>query len=82
MSRHAIGITSASAGAVLQVWDPEALALTSTEALQQRWKITPYEDLELYGKVHATFVRGHQVYTLKSSVSKNVCGKTVLKQDL
>ena len=69
-------------GAVLQVWDAEALALTSTEALQQRWKVTPYEDLELYGKVHATFVRGHQVYTLKDSVSKNVCGKTVLKQDL
>ena len=66
----------------MQVWDPEALALTSTEALQQRWKITPYEDLELSGKVHATFVRGHQVYSLKTSVSKNVCGKTVLKRYL
>ena len=82
MSWLAVESTRTSVGTALQVWDPEALALTSTEALQQRWKITPYEDLELYGKVHATFVRGHQVYSLKTSVSKNVCGTTILKQDL
>jgi len=67
---------------VLQVWNPDALADTSLESLKQRWDVTPYEDLELYGQVHATFVRGHQVYTKADGVAKTVCGKTVLKQSL
>ncbi len=67
---------------LLQVWNPDGLADTSLEHLKQRWNVTPYEDLELYGQVYATFVRGHQVYTLEDDVSKSVCGKTVLKQHL
>ena len=67
---------------LLQIWNPDALADTSLGHLQQRWNITAYEGKELYGEVHATIVRGHLVYTLEDSVSKAVCGKTVLKQDL
>ena len=67
---------------LLQVWDPDGLANTSVEHLKQRWKITPYEELGLYGQVYATIVRGHLVYTLAGDVSKSVCGKTILKQDL
>ena len=44
-----------------QVWDPDALADTSTAHLQHRHKLTPYRDAQLHGRVHATFVRGHQV---------------------
>lgn len=47
--------------ACAQVWDPDALADTSTAHLQHRHKLTPYKDVRLHGRVHATFVRGHQV---------------------
>lgn len=67
---------------MLQVWDPDTLADTSTEHLQQRWDLTAYEGMELYGQVHATFVRGQQVYSLADSVTKRVCGKSIRKQDL
>jgi allantoinase len=67
----------------LQVWDPEALADTSEAALQHRHKLTPYEDMELHGRVEATFVRGHQVFTSAKLLPKHqVCGKKVLRQTL
>lgn len=67
-----------------QVWDPEALADTSIESLQHRHKLSPYTGLPLHGRVAATFVRGHQVFsaTAKKPVSPNVCGKPVLKHQL
>ena len=48
-------------GACTQVWEPDALADTSAAHLQHRHKLTPYKDVRLHGRVHATFVRGHQV---------------------
>ncbi len=66
------------------MWDPEALADTSEEALQHRHKLTPYTGLPLHGRVAATFVRGHQVFSAaaKTPLAAQVCGKPVLRHKL
>ena len=78
----------------LQVWDPEALADTSTAGLYHHHKLTPYADRKLHGRVVATFVRGHQVFAAPGQglgselphgagagvgLSPRVCGRTVTK---
>lgn len=64
------------------VWDPEANANTSVTALQHRHKLTPYADLQLHGRVLATFVRGSQVFDDEKGVaftnSGALCGRVVL----
>lgn len=66
------------------MWDPEALADTSEEALQHRHKLTPYTGLPLHGRVAATFVRGQQVFSAaaKKPLTQQVCGKSVLRHKL
>ncbi|KAK9906326.1 hypothetical protein WJX75_000004 [Coccomyxa subellipsoidea] len=78
------GALKAGLDADIVVWDPEALADTSIESLQHRHKLSPYTGLPLHGRVAATFVRGHQVFSAsaKKPVSPNVCGKPVLKHQL
>lgn len=38
------------------------MADTSTAALEHKHKVTPYQDMQLPGKVEATFVRGQLVF--------------------
>lgn len=58
----------------LVVWDPEAAADTSPEALHHRHKVTPYSGLLLKGRVLATFVRGSQVFGEQHGVAAQACG--------
>jgi allantoinase len=44
------------------VWDPDATRTVDPSRLQQRHKLTPYAGRTLRGVVHATFVRGQQVW--------------------
>ena len=60
----------------LVVWDDEARADTSRESLFHRHKLSPYNDLDLKGKVEATFVSGHLVYS-EGEVAGEVCGRIV-----
>jgi allantoinase len=46
----------------LVVWDPDATRTVDPSRLQQRHKLTPYAGRTLRGVVHATFVRGEQVW--------------------
>ncbi|KAH9930459.1 allantoinase [Epithele typhae] len=46
----------------LVVWDPDATFQVTKESLNFKNKLTPYEGLELTGKVLKTFVRGKMVY--------------------
>jgi allantoinase len=46
----------------LVVWDPDATRTVDPSRLQQRHKLTPYAGRTLRGVVHATFVRGQQVW--------------------
>ena len=66
----------------LQVWDPEALADTSSAGLFHRHKITPYADMQLQGKVHASFVQGHMVFSAAKQLSRTGCGQPILRHQL
>jgi len=46
----------------LVVWDPDATRTVDPSRLQQRHKLTPYAGRTLRGVVHATFVRGEEVW--------------------
>ncbi|MGQ0561010.1 MAG: allantoinase AllB [Gemmatimonadota bacterium] len=44
------------------VFDPDAIGTVRGAALEHRHKLTPYEGMQLRGKVHATYLRGERVY--------------------
>jgi len=44
------------------VWDPEGSFTVDPAMIHHRHKLTPYEGCTLFGKVHATFLRGRKVY--------------------
>ena len=46
----------------LVVWDPDAPFTVAADALYYRHQISPYVGAALRGRVHRTFVRGHEVY--------------------
>lgn len=52
------GAIAPGADADLVVFDPSAAFVVNGGALQQRHKVTPYDRRELYGRVHATYLRG------------------------
>ena len=66
----------------LVVWDPEASFVVEPAALYHRHKATPYEGRKLYGRVVATYVRGHKVYAAdeKRKMAPKACGQPVLYQ--
>lgn len=82
------GTLSAGRQADIVVWSPESTANTSKDALYHKHKMSPYTDLEIRGKVIATFVRGSLVFsdsvndgtTSKREMSKEACGKVVRKR--
>jgi len=56
------GRLSAGYDADLVVWDPDAPFIVAADALYYRHPISPYVGAALRGRVHRTFVRGHEVY--------------------
>src|SRR3954451_24147794 len=46
----------------LVVWDPEARYEVKASRLQQRHKLTPYDERILRGLWHATYIRGERVW--------------------
>ncbi len=44
------------------LWNPNASFVVQDAMLQHRHKLTPYAGRTLFGKVHATFLRGEKVY--------------------
>lgn len=55
------------------MWEPEALANTTTAANLHKHKLSPYTDMQLYGKVVATVVRGELTY-MYGNLNKQPCG--------
>ena len=43
-------------------FDPDAITAVDATKLEHRHKVTPYDGMELRGRVHATYVRGQLVY--------------------
>jgi allantoinase len=44
------------------IWDPEREFKVETRAIEFKNKVTPYDGMELFGVVEATYVRGKKVY--------------------
>eukprot|EP01025_Chloroclados_australasicus_P053651 TRINITY_DN6332_c0_g3_i5.p1 TRINITY_DN6332_c0_g3~~TRINITY_DN6332_c0_g3_i5.p1 ORF type:complete len:328 (+),score=29.30 TRINITY_DN6332_c0_g3_i5:124-984(+) len=75
------GIISESYDADLVVWDPKGITDTSQEACYHKHKLSPYRDLEMLGRVKATFVEGRQVFQERMGVSSQNCGELVLRNE-
>jgi allantoinase len=56
------GRLSAGYDADMVVWDPDAPFTVTADTLYYRHPISPYVGAALRGRVHRTFVRGHEVY--------------------
>ena len=46
----------------IAVWDPNAAFTVSREIIQHRHKLTPYDGIELFGKVAVTYCGGQRVF--------------------
>lgn len=44
------------------VWNPEESFLVEQSMIHHRHKLTPYEGRTLFGKVHATYLRGEKIF--------------------
>jgi len=49
------------------IWDPSEQFTVRPELIYHRHKLTPYDGMELFGKVEATYVRGRRVLTTANS---------------
>jgi allantoinase len=56
------GSIAAGRDADFVFWDPDAVVTIDGSALHHRHPITPYDGLELRGRIHRTFLRGEIVF--------------------
>jgi allantoinase len=61
------------------VWNPEAQTNIEAGMIQHRHKVTPYDGMQLMGKVEKTYVRGQVVFENDQLVNKTV-GRMMLQQ--
>lgn len=61
------------------IWNPDAITKIDASIIHHRHKVTPYDGMELYGKVEKTFVRGQLVYDNGQFAEKPV-GRFLLKE--
>lgn len=61
------------------VWNPEAEMRIEPSMIQHRHKVTPYDGMQLMGKVERTYVRGQIVFQ-DGQLSNNTVGRMLLQQ--
>ena len=71
------GLIAAGYDADLVIWDPEAEFEVRPEMIRHRHKITPYDGMQLCGKVDTTYLRGRKIYASGTSTEKPY-GKPIL----
>ncbi len=59
---HLKGTIAKGKQADLVVWNPEEKFTISPDLIQHRHKVTPYEGKMVYGKVHATLLKGDFIF--------------------
>jgi allantoinase len=56
------GAIAAGYDADIVAFEPDTMEVVRAETLEHRHKITPYDGMQLRGRVHTTYVRGSAVY--------------------
>jgi allantoinase len=56
------GTIEAGCDADFVVWNPDESYIVEPAIIHHRHKVTPYEGRTLFGKVHATYLRGNKIY--------------------
>jgi allantoinase len=56
------GRLAAGSDADVVVWDPDATFTITPELIQHRHKLTPYDGMELFGKVAVTYSGGRRIF--------------------
>lgn len=74
---HSKGSIEIGKDADFVVWDPETSFEVNQDFIFHKHKITPYTGSRLYGRVIATFVRGHMVFHEGHHASQ-ACGKPII----
>jgi allantoinase len=57
------GALASGYDADIVAWDPDASFIVDPARLEHRHHVTPYAGRELFGVIHATYVRGREVYS-------------------
>ena len=60
------------------IWQPDATFTATSEIIEHRHKATPYNGLNLFGKIHSTFVNGEVVFSEGNFLNLNA-GRIILK---
>src|SRR5919202_3195579 len=61
------------------LFDPDATLVVTPELNEHRHKLTPYEGLELYGVVEATYLRGEKIYE-RGEFSQSPAGQLLKRE--
>jgi allantoinase len=61
----------------LVVWAPDERFTLQPESIHHRHKLTPYSGMDLYGKVHSTYVGGSEVYA-NGEFTNTIVGKLIV----
>ncbi|HUP89566.1 MAG TPA: amidohydrolase family protein, partial [Longimicrobiales bacterium] len=56
------GTIAAGCDADIVAFEPDVVEIVNAEALEHRHKLTPYDGMQLRGRVQTTYVRGNAVY--------------------
>eukprot|EP00243_Klebsormidium_subtile_P006814 TRINITY_DN294_c0_g1_i1.p1 TRINITY_DN294_c0_g1~~TRINITY_DN294_c0_g1_i1.p1 ORF type:complete len:513 (-),score=119.26 TRINITY_DN294_c0_g1_i1:1474-3012(-) len=71
------GSIEAGKDADFVIWDPEAVHTITKDTIQFKNKLTPYEGMQVTGKVEHTFVRGQLVHS-QGRFASPVCGDPII----
>jgi allantoinase len=74
---HQKGKLAAGYDADIVIWDPEKEFKVVPEIIEHRHKLTPYSEMELFGMVEATYVRGQKVFE-KGAFKEQKFGKLLI----
>jgi allantoinase len=77
---HKKGQIAKGFDADLVVWDPDSEVQITSEHIEHRHKLTPYEGKKLFGLVKETYLRGKRIYSDKDGFLAKPAGEALLRK--